>query len=42
MALSAETKSDTCQSNLQSSLAAVDIDEGVLVRMLFDYRRNLI
>ena len=29
------------QSNLQSSLAAVDIDEVVRERLLFDYRRNL-
>jgi hypothetical protein len=29
------------QSNLQSSLTAVDIDEVVLERMLFDYRRSL-
>ena len=29
------------QSNLQSSLAAIDIDEVVRERVLFDYHRNL-
>ena len=29
------------QSNLQFSLAAVDVDEVVRQRLLFDYRRNV-